>query len=91
MVKNLPVMQETGVQSLGLEDPLENGMTTHSSIFARRIIWTRLAGYSLESESDTTEQLTLASSSPFEKTCLPEIPYCLLRGWGAAGPCLYSK
>ena len=33
MVKNLPSMQETLVQSLGLEDPLEEGMATHSSIF----------------------------------------------------------
>ena len=39
-VKNLPVMQETQVQSLGLEDPLEKGMTTHSSILAWRIPWT---------------------------------------------------
>ena len=34
MVKNLPAMQETQVQSLGQEDPLEEGMTTHSSILA---------------------------------------------------------
>ena len=33
-VKNLPVMQETRVQSLGLEDPLEKEMATHSSIVA---------------------------------------------------------
>ena len=32
MVKNLPAVQETRVQSLGWEDPLENGMATHSSI-----------------------------------------------------------
>ena len=37
MVKNLPIMQETWVQSLGWEDPLEEGMTTHSSILAWRI------------------------------------------------------
>ena len=37
MVKNLPAMQETQVQSLGWEDPLEKGMTTHSSILAWRI------------------------------------------------------
>ena len=35
MVKNLPAMQETGVQSLGREDPLEKEMMTHSSILAR--------------------------------------------------------
>ena len=34
MVKNLPAMRETQVQSLSLEDPLENGMATHSSILA---------------------------------------------------------
>ena len=37
MVKNLPAMQETWVQSLGREDPLEKGMATHSSIYAWRI------------------------------------------------------
>jgi len=37
MVKNLPVVQETRVQSLGQEDPLEKGMTIHSSILAWRI------------------------------------------------------
>ena len=40
MVKNLPAMKETWVQSLSREDPLENGMVTHSSIFAWRIPWT---------------------------------------------------
>ena len=40
MVKNLPAMQETRVQSLGQEDPLEKRMTTHSSILAWRIPWT---------------------------------------------------
>ena len=37
MTKNLPAMQETYVQSLGWEDPLEVGMATHSSILAWRI------------------------------------------------------
>ena len=37
MVKNLPIMQETQVWSLGLEDPLEEGLATHSSILAQRI------------------------------------------------------
>ena len=37
MVKNLPAMQETQVQSLGWEDPLEKGMVTHFSILAWRI------------------------------------------------------
>ena len=38
-VKNPPAMQETGVQSLGQEDPLEESMTIHSSILAWRIPW----------------------------------------------------
>ena len=40
MVKNLPVVQETWVQSLGQGDSLEKGMVTHSSILAWRIPWT---------------------------------------------------
>ena len=40
LVKNLPVIQETWVQSLGWEDPLEKRMATHSSILAWRIPWT---------------------------------------------------
>ena len=40
MVKNLPAVWETWVQSLGWEDPLEKGNVTHSSIPARRIPWT---------------------------------------------------
>ena len=39
MVKNLPAMQETWVQSLGWEDSLERGTATHSSILAWRIPW----------------------------------------------------
>ena len=40
LVKKLPAMQETWVQSLGQKDPLEKGMATHSSILAWRIPWT---------------------------------------------------
>ena len=43
-VKNLPVMQETGVQSLGWEDPLQKVMATHFSILAWRITWTEEPG-----------------------------------------------
>ena len=43
-VKNLPAMQEIWVQSLGQKDPLEKGMTTHSSILAWRIPWTEEPG-----------------------------------------------
>ena len=43
-VTNLPALQETWVQSLGGEDPLEKGMATHSSILAWRIPWAEEAG-----------------------------------------------
>ena len=44
VVKNLPAMQETRVQSLGLEDPMEKEMATHSSIVALEIPWTEEPG-----------------------------------------------
>ena len=44
LVKHLPAMQETWVQSLGWEDPLEKGMATHSSILAWKIPWTEEPG-----------------------------------------------
>ena len=44
MVKNPPAMEETWVRSLGQEDPLEKGMTTHSSILAWKIPWTEQPG-----------------------------------------------
>ena len=44
MVKNLPAVQETQVQSLGWEDPLEKQMTTPSSILAWEIPWTEEPG-----------------------------------------------
>ena len=59
MVKNLPVMWETWIQSLDWEDPLEKGMATHSSILAWKIPWTEELGrlYSPWDyrESNTTE------------------------------------
>jgi len=57
MVKNLPVMRVTQVQSLGQEDPLEKGIATHSSILAWRFPWTEEPG-GLQSkwlQIDTTE------------------------------------
>ena len=60
MVKRLPAMRDTWVQSLGREDPLEKEMVTHSSTLAWKIPWTEsLAGYSPWGckESDTTERL----------------------------------
>ena len=52
LVKNLPAICETWVQSLGWEDPLEKEKATHSSILAWRIPWT------IQSELDMTERLT---------------------------------
>ena len=44
MVKNLPAMQDTWIQALGQEDPLEKGMATHSSVPACSIPWTEEPG-----------------------------------------------
>ena len=55
MAKNLPAMQETGVQSLGWEDSLEEGMATQAILLACRISWTDHR----VTELDTTEQLSL--------------------------------
>ena len=44
MVKNLPAKRETLVRSLGREDPLEEGIATHSSILAWRTLWTEEPG-----------------------------------------------
>ena len=66
--KNLPAMQETRVQSLGREDPLEKGIATHSSIIAWRIPWTEEPGrlQSMRSQrvgrDRVTNTLTLAGS-----------------------------
>ena len=61
MVKHLPTVQETQVQSLGQEDLLEKGMATHCSTLAWKISWMeepgRLQSLGLK-ESDTTERFT---------------------------------
>ena len=49
LVKNLPAVQETWIQPLGWEDPLEEGMATHSSILAWRIPMDRGAWWSMRS------------------------------------------
>ena len=63
MIKNLPAMWATWVQSPGWEDPLEKGMATHSSILAWRIRWTEEPG-GLQSMGslrvDMTERLSIA-------------------------------
>ena len=65
MVKNLPAMQETQVQSLGQEDPLEKRMATHSSLPAWGVPWTEEPGKLQSvglSELDRTDRLTLSLS-----------------------------
>ena len=60
MVKRLPTMRESRVQSLGREDPLEKEMATHSSTLAGKFHgWRSLVGYSPQGhkELDMTEQL----------------------------------
>ena len=70
MVKNLPAMQETQVQSLGQQGPLEKEMATHSSILNWRILWTEEPqDYSSQGhkESDITVGLTHVHVCP--STC----------------------
>ena len=75
MVKNLPAMQElqeTWVPSLGWEDPLEEGMATHSSILAWRILWREEPGrlQSIGSQSDMTQATQHAGMQA-------QIPLCI--------------
>ena len=58
-VKNLPAMQETEVQSLGWEDPLEKGMAIHSSILPWRSPWTE--------EPDGLQSMRLQSQTQLSK------------------------
>ena len=79
-VNHLPTMQESQVQSLGREDPLEKDMATHSSTLA----WRSLVGYSLWdcTELDTTKRLHFpftfklwwTSLVPQTVKCLPTMP-----------------
>ena len=71
LVKNSPAMQETLVRFLGWEDPLEEGMETHSSILAWRVpvdrgAW-RAAAHGGHKESDTPEPLSTAQHSREDK------------------------
>ena len=66
-LKHLPAMQETWVQSLGREDPLEKKMATHSSILAWRIPWTEEPGglQSMGSQKVGHDWVTLLTHSAF--------------------------
>ena len=65
MVKNLLAMQETLIQSLGQEDPLEKGVATHSSISAWEIPWTEEPGklQSMGSQKSWTRLLDQTTNS----------------------------
>ena len=65
MIKKPPAMQETWVQSLGWEDPLEKGMATHSSILAWRIPWTEEPG----SQNSLVSQIVKSLPAVWE-TCV---------------------
>ena len=82
-------MQETGVRSLGWEDPLEEGMATHSSIFAWRIPMDRGAWQATVhgvTESDTTERVRIHTHTSFTNTFLSTFA-CLLNVQGLiSGP-----
>ena len=70
--KNLLVMQEIWVPSLGREDPLKKEMTTHSSILAWEILWTEEPGrlQSMGSEKSQTQLKRLNNSNIFVKNSL---------------------
>ena len=91
MVKNLPVMWENWVQSLGWEDPLEKGTATHSSILAWRIPWTeepdrlqsmgsQITSWQIEREKveTVTHFISLGSKITADSDCNHEIKRRLL-------------
>ena len=70
-VKNLPVVWETQVWSMGREDPLEEGTATQASILAWRTPWTEEpGGLHGVTESDMTAQLTFSLSGKYKQICL---------------------
>ena len=81
MVKYLPAIQETRVQSLGQDDPLEKGVASHSSILAWRIPWAENSGglqfmgsQTLRHDSATKQQQLLGTANnPFPQSQVIEI------------------
>ena len=76
IVKNLPAVQQTRVQSLVQEDPLEKGMPTHSTILAWRIPWTKEPGR-LQSKG-----LQRVGQDLVTKLCLPHGRNCKVFSFG---------
>ena len=62
-VKSLPAMQETWIQSLGQENPLEKGLATHSSILAWEIPWTEEPGGLQSMQSQAVGQVRAVSNN----------------------------
>ena len=71
-VKNPSAMQETQVRSLGWEDPLEEGMATHSSILAWRVPWTEEPG-GLQFIGSQRVRHEAAEHAPTCKVSVPEV------------------
>ena len=95
MVKRLPAMRETQVRSLGWEEPLEKGMTTHCSILTWRIPWTekpgglQLMGSQRDRHDRVTEHSTVMSS---RNLCaflfiLPSLGVSTVSSWSQGGCC----
>ena len=79
MVRNPPAVQETQVQSLGQEGPLEERTATHSSVLDCRILWTEEPGDHSpwgRKESDRTEQL-LSVYTNYGAQWVPTIAKCV--------------
>ena len=66
MVKKLPAMQETQLQSLGQKDPLKKGLATHSSILAWRIPWTEEPGGLQSKGSQRVRYDQMTNTFPFQ-------------------------
>ena len=66
LVKNLTAMQETGVRSLGQEDPLEKEMASHSRVLAWRIPWTEEPSGLQSMESQEMQVRSLGLEDPLE-------------------------
>ena len=73
MVKNLTAIQDTQIQSLGQEDPLEEGMATHSSILAWGIPWTEEPGGPQSMGSQRIEHYWETNTFTFKPPLLHEI------------------
>ena len=85
MVKNLPAVWETWVWSLGREDPLEKGMTTHCDFLAWRIPWTEFSWWATvhgdHKELDTTEWQTVSSKYSLSISSSYFFPVIFLSLW----------